>query len=119
MTVASRPDWAAGLSIGGAGGANNIVTGVVPVTAVAGLPVGAAAVSGSQLSHVTVTIATGPATIQFAHGLLYTPTMIWVWPRGAEGVTPTIEVGACYADTNSGNVAICVSAAGTFDVFYC
>lgn len=91
---------------------------VVPVTAVTGLPIGSAAVSGTSICHVTVVVSI-PGTVIFAHGLLYKPTMCWIIPELAEGTTPTIFMGAVTPEFTATNIVFNVSAAATYDVYYC
>lgn len=111
----TRVDWQAQPPAMWAG---NIITGVTAQPVPSSLPLGGSAIPGIQMFHVTVTLATGPATIQFPHGLLYKPLAVWVIAEGAEGVTPVIFTAWCPNDTNANNVAIIVSAAGTYDVYY-
>ncbi len=91
---------------------------VTPVTAVSGLPIGSAAVSGTSICHVTVTASLPNSTISFAHGLLYKPTMCWILEELAEGTTPTAFVGAVISDFTTTNIVINVSLAGVYDVYY-
>lgn len=94
------------------------ITSLTATTVPAGMTVGASGIIGTGMYHVKVVVPNGPATVTFAHGLLYTPLACWVIPEAAEGVTPTVEVATVVVDTNATNLAFSVSVAGTFDVYY-
>ena len=74
--------------------------------------------------HVTVAPASGAGTYTFPHTLEYLPTMVIVIPQGAQGSTPTLLASWDVADTTAGspgvagNVAINISANGTYDVYF-
>ena len=101
---------------------SSINSGLIPGGTVVAVPSSASigAVSGNErFYHVECTITAAPGTFTFAHGLPWTPTLVWIVPRVAEAVSVLpMFVAYCAADTNSGNIAFNVAATGTYDIYY-
>lgn len=105
-------------------GVSNQLTGVVAIAAVPATtpanPVGGSEIIGTSVQHVKITLPTtvSGVTVQFSHGLGYTPTQVWAIMEQAEGSTPSAFYNVIWSKVTSTTISMQFSVTGVWHVFY-